>query len=162
MALPLALHVAAASQLLPIAAGLVRRGRPLPAPARWVLAWCGLLAATDAVSLAVILMHRENLWLQWVAVPLGSGLVLWALSLWQASELLRLAYRLAIVALAGATLAGLLLLGPEPMFEQVLAPIHALVLLAASLHTLLARALRASGTIAGEPWFWMGMGLSLY
>ena len=56
MALPVALHLAAASQLLPLTAGLVRRGRPLLAPARWVLAWCGLLVATDAVSLEIIRM----------------------------------------------------------------------------------------------------------
>jgi hypothetical protein len=162
MALPVALHLAAASQLLPLAAGLTRWGRPVPVPARWVLAWCGLLVVTDATSLAVNLAHRENLWVQWVAVPLGSGLVLWALSLWQLNELLRLAYRLAIVALVVATIAGLLLLGPEPMFEQIAAPFHALVLLAASLYTLVHRALAAEGTITREAWFWIGLGLSLY
>jgi hypothetical protein len=69
---------------------------------------------------------------------------------------------LAIATLVVATIAGLLLLGPEPLFDQVLAPFHALVLLAASLYTLLARALRSTGTIAGEHWFWIALGLSLY
>lgn len=162
MALPVALHLAAASQALPLLAALTRWGRPVPVPARWVLAWCALLTVTDAASLAVNLAHRENLWLQWLAVPLGSAFVLWGLSGWQASDLLRLAYRLAIPALALATGGAVLGLGPEPLFEQVVSPIHALVLLAASVHTLVHRALGAEGTLVGEPWFWMGLGLSLY
>jgi hypothetical protein len=48
------------------------------------------------------------------------------------------------------------------LFEQVVSPIHALVLLAASLHTLVHRAVGAEGAIAREHWFWMGLGLSLY
>jgi len=162
MAIPVALHLAAGSQLLPLAAALTPWGRPLPAPARWVLAWCGVMAATDLASLAVTLAHGENLWLQWGAVPLASALALWALAGWQRGELLRLVYRLAIPALALATLAVLLLFDPRSTFDEVVAPFHALVLLAASLHTLLARSLRAPGAIGGEPWFWMGLGLSLY
>ena len=162
MPFPAALYAAALSQALPLSAALTRWGRPVPVPARWVLAWCGLLVVTDAASLAVNLAHRENLWLQWVAIPLGSGLVLWALSLWQLNELLRLAYRLAIAALVVATIAGLLLLGPEPMFEQIAAPFHALVLLAASLYALVHRALRTEAAVAREPLFWIGLGLSLY
>lgn len=162
MALPVALHMAAASQLMPLAATLTRWGRPLPVPARWVVAWCALLVVTDIASLVVGLWRGENLWLQWVAVPLGSALVLWGLSGWQASEVFRLAYRLAIPALVLATLVALLVGDSGSMLDQVVAPFHALVLLAASLYTLVHRALRAEGSIAREPWFWIGLGLSLY
>jgi len=162
MPFPAVLYAAALSQTLPPIAALTRWGRPVPVPARWVLAWCGLLVVTDAISLAVNVAHRQNLWLQYGAVPLGSALVLWALSQWQLNEVLRLAYRLAIVVLVVATIAALLVLRPEPMFEQVVEPFHALVLLAASLNTLLHRAVRTTGSIAGEHWFWIALGLSLY
>lgn len=162
MALPVALHVAAATQLLPLAAGLTRWGRPVPAPARWVLAWCAVLAVTDLVSLAVALVEGENLWLQYFAVPLGSTLILWGLSEWQLSDLMRLAYRLTIPTLVLASAAVFLTRGPAPLFDEVVGPFHALVLLAASLHTVVHRALRSDRTILGESWFWIGLGLSLY
>jgi len=110
----------------------------------------------------VAFWRGENLWLQYGAVPLGSALILWALSQWQLNEVLRLAYRAAIPVLVVTTIAAVLILGPEPLFEQVLSPFHALVLLAASLYTLLHRTLRSTGSITREPWFWIGMGLSLY
>jgi hypothetical protein len=127
-----------------------------------VLAWCALLVVTDLASLAVAYARGENLWLQYLSVPLGSALVLWGLSEWQLSAMLRLAYRLAIPALVLATGAAVLVLGADPLFEQVVSPIHALVLLAASLHTLVHRAVGAEGAMAREHWFWMGLGLSLY
>jgi hypothetical protein len=134
----------------------------VPAPARWILAWCALGLATDLLSLVVAFEQGENEWLQFLALPLGSALILWGLSGWQLSDLLRLAYRLAIPTLAVATMVALLVPHPEPLFDQVVAPFHALVLLAAALHTLVHRALRSAGTIAREPWLWVGLGLSLY
>jgi hypothetical protein len=162
MPYPAALYAQAASQLMPLAAALTRRARPMPVPVRWVLGWCGLLVVTDLLSLAVAYWRGENLWLQWVAVPAGSGLVLWSLSGWHTGELVRLAYRLAIAVLVVATLAALFVAHPAATLDQVVAPFHALVLLAASLYTVLHRALRSEGTVVGEHWFWIGMGLSLY
>jgi hypothetical protein len=162
MAIPPLLFAASLSQAFPLLAAATRRGRPVPTPARWILAWCALGLATDLISLVVAFEQGENEWLQYLAVPLGSAFVLWGLSGWQANELFRLAYRLAIPALALATIVALLVSHPEPLFDQVVAPFHALVLLAAALHTLLHRTLRSAGTIAREPWLWIGLGLSLY
>lgn len=162
MAIPAVLYAASLSQALPLLAALTRRGRPLPTPARWILAWCARGLATDLLSLVVAFAQGENEWVQYLAVPLGSAFVLWGLSGWQADELFRLAYRLAIPALALATMVALLVPHPEPLFDQVVAPFHALVLLAAALHTLLHRALRSEGTIARETWLWIALGLSLY
>ena len=47
MPIPLILHLAAASPALALAAALIVRGRPQPAPVRWVLLWCALLLASD-------------------------------------------------------------------------------------------------------------------
>src|SRR5512147_1972479 len=105
MRFPAALYAQAVSQLFPLAAALTRRGRLVPVPARWVLAWCSLLVVTDLASLAVAYVWGENLWLQYFAVPLGSTLVLWGLSEWQLSDLMRLAYRLTIPTLVLATAA---------------------------------------------------------
>lgn len=162
MPIPAVLHGAAVSQALPLVAGLMRRGRPLSAPARWVLVWCGLLLLGDAVSLATALQRIENLWILYGFVPLESAVALWALSSWQPHALLRLSYRLAIPALLAATAVPLLLLPPQQTFDQIVAPLHALVLLVASLHTLLHRSILAEGSLARETWFWTGLGLCLY
>lgn len=162
MAIPTVLYAAALSQAFPLLAVLTRRGRSAPTPARWIVAWCALGLGTDLLSLVVAFEQGQNEWLQYVAVPLGSALVLWGLSGWQSNELLRLAYRLAIPTLAVATLAAMRVSQAEPLFDQVVAPFHALVLLAAALHTLVDRTLRSAGTIAREPWLWIGLGLSLY
>lgn len=162
MQYPMVLYAASVSQALPLVAGWMRWGRPLPAPARFVLVWCGVLLATDVLSIAVARAQGHNLWLQYAAVPIESGLILWALSGWQSHEVFRLAYRIAIPVLAAATAVALLIRPPEQMLDEVVAPFHALVLLGASLHTLLDRALRAEGAIGWQPWFWIGLGLSLY
>ena len=162
MQYPTVLYAASVSQALPLVAGWIRRGRPLPAPAWFVLVWCAVLLATDALSIGVAWAQGDNLWLQYVAVPIQSGLILWALSGWQSHEVFRLAYRIAIPVLAAATAAALLIRPPEQMLDEVVAPFHALVLLGASLHTLLDRALRAEGAIGWQPWFWIGLGLALY
>jgi hypothetical protein len=162
MAIPPVLYAAALSQALPLLAALTRRGRPVPTPARWILAWCALGLATDLLSLVVAFEQGENEWVQYLAVPLGSAFVLWGLAGWQTSELFRLAYRIAILALVVATMVALLVPHSGPLFDDVVAPFHALVLLAAALHTLLHRTLRSAGTITREPWLWIGLGLSLY
>lgn len=162
MRYPAVLYAASLSQALPLAARWLYRGRPSPAPVQFVLWWCAALLVTDALSIAVALARGDNLWLQYTAVPVESALILWALSEWQSPGLYRLTYRIAIPALAAATATILVLRPPEPAFDQVVAPVHALVLLAASLHTLVYRALRAAGALGREPWFWIGMGLSLY
>lgn len=162
MPYPAVLYAASLSQAFPLVAGWVRRGRQLPAPVRFVLAWCGVLLATDLLSIAVARVWGDNLWLQFAAVPIESGLLLFALSSWQSYEVLRLAYRLAVPVLVAATVAVLLKLPAEPALDELVAPIHALVLLAASLHTLVHRALRATGPLGREAWFWIALGLSLY
>lgn len=162
MPYPAVLYAASLSQALPLVAGWMCRGRRPPAPVRLVLWWCAALLATDALSIAVARAQGNNTSLQYAAVPIQSGLVLWALSGWQWHEVFRLAYRIAVPVLGGATAAVLLMRPPEPMFDEVVAPIHALVLLAASLYTLLQRALRAEGGIAWQAWFWICLGLSLY
>src|SRR5574341_7920 len=124
MPFPPVLYAAALSQALPLIAGLSHRGRPLPAPVRWLLAWCALGLATDVLSMIVMFVRGANTWIQYVAVPLSSGLVLWTLSAWQQHEVLRLAYRLVIPALGLATIALLLALPPASTFDQLVAPFH--------------------------------------
>jgi hypothetical protein len=100
--------------------------------------------------------------MQFLLVPLESAVALWALSAWQPHPFLRLTYRLAIPALAVATAVPLLAFPPQHTFDQILAPLHALVLLIGALHTLLHRSLLAQGALARETWFWTCLGLSLY
>ena len=133
----------------------------MSAPARVVVVWCVILILDDVSSLVLAHFHGENLWLQYPTVPLESCTALWALSAWQPHEVLRLAYRLAIPALL--LLAAVVLAMPfrALAFDQVVAPLCALVLLVAALHTLVHRSLIAEQSVTQEEWFWISLGMSL-
>ena len=162
MPIPLILFVAAASPALALVAALTTRGRPQPAPVRWMLLWCVLLLISDALFLFAAFTVGQNLALLPVLVPASSAAALWALSGWQPNDFLRLTYRLTIVALLVATAVLLFTLRPGPLFDQFLAPLHNLVVLAAALHTLVHRTLIEESPITREDWFWITLGMSLY
>ena len=162
MAIPAVLHVASMSQALPVGAVLARRGRLRPAPVVWVAAWCVVLLLSDAGLLLIARWEGNNLWVRYIALPAESTLALWTLSYWQVHDLLRLAYRLAIPLLLVATALTLAFSDSSRHFDEFMAPLHALVLLTAALHTLVHRAIRTEGSITRESWFWVSLGMSLY
>ena len=60
MAIPLLLHVASASQALPIVAAALVGGRHLPVPHRRLAIWCCLLVLLDVVDLIVDVSQRAK------------------------------------------------------------------------------------------------------
>ena len=159
--IPVVLHAAVVSQAMPVCAAFLRRGRPLSAPARAVLVWCTLLVLSDALGLITAYLLGENQWVQYLTVPLESGIALWVLSDWQTQEVMRIAYRVTIPILIFITAAVSIALRPAPAFDQLLAPFHSLVLLAASLYTLVHRTLLAEQAVTEADWFWITLGMSL-
>jgi hypothetical protein len=162
MAIPAVLHAAAASQLGPLLGALAWWGRRPPIALRWILVWCALLVLGDALYLATAYAQGHNLWLQYVTEPAQATAALWALALWQNHFTLALAQRLAIPLLVLVT-AGTAAFAPGvPSFDLFLAPLYALVLLAAALTTLLRRALTSEGHLLRQDWFWASLGIALY
>ena len=162
MAIPVLLHVASASQALPLGVGLIARGRPLPAPVRWVLVWCAVNLASDASLLWLAFARGENIWLLYVTTPASGATALWALSGWQSNEFWRVSYRAGVVILLVVAVAVAVTVPQSTMFDQLVAPLHDLVVLVAALHTLVHLTLRSSMAITQEEWFWITLGMALY
>ncbi len=161
MDVPLLVDLGAASQLAPLAAAAFVRRRPAGARA-WVLAWCALLAATDALSLALGARHTSNLLVINLATPVGGALVLWALSLMQRGDVARLTYRLGIVPFLAVWAVLTWAFDEAQRFSSVADPMAALVALAAAAYTLLSRSVGHDGPLTRADWFWISAGLCLY
>ena len=161
MAIPWIATAAGASQALPPLAAL-RHGRRLPAARGWIVVWGLVLIAHDAIQLAFAVQGRHNLWLRYLAGPLEAFAVLWALSLWQGEPIGRLALRYAV---AVFWLTWILLVGfveRTTTFGLVTGPLLSLVLLGASLLTLLLRVRVQEEGFLWEDWFWVSIGLALW
>jgi len=159
--IPVVLHAATLSQALPVCAAALRRGRRLSTPARLIVVWCLLLLLDDAISLTIAHVRGRNLWYQYPTFPLESCIALWAFSLWQSNELLRIVYRIVIPVLLLVTAAALLMPGRAAAFDDVVVPLYSLVLLIAAVQTLLYRTFTSEQLVTREDWFWIGLGMSL-
>jgi hypothetical protein len=159
--IPWILHAASLAQALPILAA-ARHGPRLPAPRRWIVVWCLALLATDAAQLWFRSGGTNNLWLNYVAVPLHNAIMLWTLSLWQEDPVSRLAFRVAIPLDLLALVALIPAVQSAARFNQVTWPFQALILLAGSLYTLVTRAIREPERVTSRDWFWVTLGTSLF
>jgi len=154
-------QAAIASQVLPPLAAL-RYGRRLPSARRWIFLWAVLLLAYDLTQVALLRRGQHNLWLRYPFGPIEAGVVLVALSLWHGDSVARLALRVAVPVF---TLIWILLVAfveRTDTFGLVTGPLQALVLLVASLGTLLFRVRTQEGRLSQEDWFWVCTGLSLW
>ena len=161
MAIPWTATVAAASQALPPLAAL-RHGRRLPAARGWIVAWGLLLLASDAIQFAYAVQGRHNLWLRYLVGPFEAGTVLWALALWHADSVARLGLRYAVLVFG---LTWILLVGfveRITTFGLVTGPLLSLVVLGATLVTLLHRIRVQEDGLLREDWFWICTGLALW
>jgi hypothetical protein len=104
----------------------------------------------------------NNLWVQYVVVPLHNAIMLWTLSLWQEDPVSRLAFRVAIPLDLLALVAFIPAVQSAATFNQFTWPFQALVLLAGSLYTLVTRASREPDRVTSRDWFWITLGVSLY
>jgi len=159
--LPWVLHAASLAQALPVFAAL-RYGLRLPEQRRWIVVWCLALLASDAALLWFRAPGYNNLWLQWVTVPLHNAIMLWTLSLWQQDPVSRLAFRVAIPLDLLALLAFIPAVQSAATFNQFTWPFQALVLLAGSLYTLVRRAIGEPERVTSQDWFWVTLGTSLF
>lgn len=127
-----------------------------------VAVWTLMLLATDLGRLILGSLGINNHWVYYAVMPIGAGLVLWTLALYQTAPVLRTALRLAIPGFLALYVPLLLLVENIGGFSRVAVPLYATVLLGASLITLVHRSLLADGQLASHDWFWISAGLSLY
>jgi hypothetical protein len=154
------LSAATASQLFPFV-GLFRFGRKLPTPRRWVLAWCTVFLLGDLVAIAVAYTMGRNLWTQYFITPVEDVLLLYTLSLWQRDSVARLTFRVAIPLFVIAWIGVVAIEGIDD-FSLFAWPFQALVMLAASLFTLVRLTLAEAEGVTRRDWFWVSLGTSLY
>jgi hypothetical protein len=153
--------VGTACEATPLAVLAVQRRRPRGARA-WVVAWVTFLLAVDLVGASLSIRGIPNLWITYILMPVSVGLALWALSLWQRTELWRLTFRIGIVPLLLAW--GVLTLAVEntSSFSRAAEPMVKLVTLAAAAFTLLSGSLTQRGDLLRQDWFWISAGMVLY
>lgn len=160
--IPLVLHMAALSQVLPVLAGVRYRTR-LPPGRVWTIAWCVALLAGDGLQLWLRgSTGNNNLWARAAIVPINNAMMLWTLSLWQRHAVPRLAFRIAIPIFLVALLALVPTVTETEAFNLVAGPFQSLLLLAGALYTLVTNAVRDPGRVTRYDWFWVTLGASLY
>lgn len=150
-----------AAETAPLVVLALQRRRPRGARA-WVAAWVAFLLVIDLVGASLALRGIHNLWLTYILMPGSVGLALWALSLWQRTEVWRLTYRIAIVPLLLAWAVLALAVEDTSTFSMAAEPMVKLVTLAAAAFTLLSNSLAHRGDPLRRDWFWISAGLVLY
>lgn len=158
--IPAVLYAGAASQaLIPVAA--LRHGRALPSVRRWIIVWAVLLLAYDALSLVLALQNRRNLWIGDVVGPIEVATVLIALALCHPKGTRRQVV-LAVIPIF-MLVWGILLVFVEAdnSFSTIANPLKSLVVLVASVTTLLLAIRTEEGSLAQQDWFWITIGLAL-
>jgi hypothetical protein len=127
-----------------------------------VVVWCIALLAGDAAQYFTGTGSVNNLWVQYVFVPLQNAVMLWTLSLWQEDPVSRLAFRVAIPLYLAALLALIPAVEVATTFNQITWPFQAFLLLAGSLYTLVKRSIGEPDRVTSRDWFWITLGTSLF
>jgi hypothetical protein len=154
------LHAGLLSQLLPPLAGIRARERLGPAR-KGAVAWSVLLLASNLISLVLSLLRHNNHWLGYLFDPLLASIGLWTFSLWQTHSVPRIALRTLIPLYLAAILVLTLAVENLRGFSNLTGPFTALLLLGASLYTLIVRTLGEAGSLLNADWFWISGGLAL-
>ena len=160
MPIPPIFFVSSASQALPALAAL-RHGRTLPPARRWIVAWglAGLLI--DGVQLFLGRRGQNNHWLSYIGAPVLAFAALMALSSWHQSPALRRMLRGAGYLFVLAVVGLVAFVERVSTFSLLRGPIESLLIVAASLGTLLLLVRQEQGSLLQRDWFWICSGLAL-
>jgi len=149
------------SQAFPPLAALYRKSA-VPAH-RWIAGGCLVSILGDAVSLPLALQGVNNMWIGYLSTPLMGAAFLLGMASWQATEVERLAVRLAVPAYLAAWTGLVLFTESVTGFSRFAMPLHSLIVLAVAIWTLMRRGLDPMhGTLLRTDWFWIVGGVALY
>jgi hypothetical protein len=115
----------------------------------------------DAAGLYLALRHQNNHWLSYVGSPVLTFTALMALSAWQPFPAARRALRGAAVLFVLAVLVLVAFIEQVSTFSLLRGPVESLLIVAASLGTLLVLVRQEQGNLLQRAWFWICTGLAL-
>jgi hypothetical protein len=155
------MNAAVLAEALPGLAAL-RARRSLSRARLGVLAWSGVLLASNAVDYWTSAQYLNNHWTSYVAQPIEGALVLWVLSRWQVRSVARLTIQLLIPLYLLAMLALTIVVERLNTYSIVTNSVTSLLILALSLYTLLTCSLIERGRLTRFDWFWICSGMALF
>ena len=115
----------------------------------------------DCVSWWLSRHGAPNLWFLHLAMPVFPALLIWSLSLWQRSEVSRLAFRVTIPLFVITWAALLLWVEPLGAFSFVGGPIRSVLLVTLTCYTLVTNARQSMSPVWRADWFWITTGILL-
>lgn len=154
-------YSAIASQLLPVAAVATQWRRTTPAR-RWIAVWFLSLFLSDILQMVATRLWGNNLWFFTYADPVEDALLLWALSFWQVRPEARITFRVAIPLVVVTYLAIVIVSGEHETFKVFAGTFRALIMLVATLYTLLTNLARDPEHAWNHDWLWTSFGLTLF
>ena len=141
----------------------LRLGRALPGPLRFVALWWFVGFLQDCVQYYIgHYLHRHNLWVNHVMLPFTTGLLLWAFSLWQESDVPRMAFRIAIPLYGLVWLVLQVAVERFDRYSTYASPISCLLLVCVAAYTIVSLALRSTEPVWRQEWLWIASGYMLY
>lgn len=149
------------SQYLPLLAAVVRR-RELTRPRVFVLIWIGLYVGINLVAIVLARRHINNHFLTAIITPFEGIAILWALSLWQTTQVARLTVRLAIPCFLVAWTIFTLTVENVQNFSVAAEPLYSMLALGVALYTLVSRGAGATEPLMRQDWFWICGGLAIH
>lgn len=153
---------AVGSQVFPLAA-LVTQAPPIPRARYWLGVWFLLALLSDFVQLTLAkLPVTSNLWFINGAQVFEDAILLWALSFWQVTPVMRLSFRMGIPLFAGVALTVALFFGELTTVQSFTGPFRCLVMMIAFLYTLIANLREDSERALSRDWMWVSIGFTLY
>lgn len=153
-------YLSSASQAAPAIAG-IRHGRSLPTARRWIVAWGLAGLAFDAIGLSYALRGVNNHWLAYISAPSQTVIALIALSHWHQTRAARSLLRFTALAFIGAVMLLVGFVETTTTFSLIRRPMESLLLVLASLGTLLVLIRQEQGSLLQRDWFWICTGLAL-
>ena len=125
------------------------------------MGWSAFTVGLNLLALFLATRSINNHWVSYVTLPVASALALWALSTWQLSSLSALAMRLAVPLLWITWIGIVLRFENTKTFSLLAEPFAGLLVMAATIYTLIVRAFAETGNLLGQDWFWIVLGLTL-
>jgi hypothetical protein len=154
-------HAATLSQLLPIIAVVPQWKRTSDAR-RWVAFWCLAFFLSDVIEFVYARIWGNNLWLRTGIAPIEDALILYALSFWQVRPVTRIAFRIAIPLVVATYLIIAVSAGEVDTWKTFAGPFRALVVVSATLYTLISNLARELEEAWSRDWLWVTFGVTLY
>jgi hypothetical protein len=141
-----------------VAARLPQRLSPAAALTAYAF---GVSFVEDCVGWWLSRHGAPNLWFLHLAMPVFPSLLIWALSLWQRSDVSRLAFRLTIPLFVVTWAILLLHVERLPDYSFVGGPIRSVLLVTLACYTLVTNARQSLNPVWRADWFWISSGLLL-